>query len=105
MLKPSNTPPSNGWIGSTTGACSSRSETSRPPRRKPPTMPSLSPSQWPRRTQTNLPPGNPVRFNGNDCAILVQGDEGPAQVVRLGHRGTPSVSHSDDGAISSPPAP
>src|SRR5258708_29481696 len=63
MLKPSNSPPSNGWIGSTTGACSSRSETSRPPRRKPPTMPSLSPSQWPRRTQTNLPPGNPVRFN------------------------------------------
>src|ERR1700731_4646784 len=43
--------------------------------------------------------------DGNDCAILVQGDEGPAQVVRLGHRGTPSVSHSDDGAISSPPAP
>src|SRR5437868_9934039 len=38
--------------------------------------------------------------DGNDCAILVQGDEGPAQVVRLGHRGTPSVSHSDDGAIS-----
>jgi hypothetical protein len=25
-------------------------------------MPSLSPSQWPRKTQTNLPPGNPVRF-------------------------------------------
>src|SRR4051794_34534886 len=29
--------------------------------------------------------------DGNDCAILVQGDEGPAQVVLLGHRGTPSV--------------
>src|ERR1700730_8526701 len=29
----------------------------------------------------------------NDCAILVQGDEGPAQVVRLGHKGTPSVSY------------
>src|ERR1700721_836658 len=43
--------------------------------------------------------------DGNDCAILVQGDEGPAQVVRLGHRGPPSVSYSDDGAISSPPAP
>src|SRR5467141_5345051 len=43
--------------------------------------------------------------DGNNCAILVQGDERPAQVVRLGHRGTPSVSHSDDGAISSPPAP
>jgi len=36
---------------------------------------------------------------------LVQGDEGPAQVVRLGHQGTPSVGYSDDGAISSPPAP
>src|SRR5207302_10354191 len=43
--------------------------------------------------------------DGNDCAILVQGDEGPAQVVRLGHQGTPSVTYSDDGAISSPPAP
>src|ERR1700720_2991461 len=41
----------------------------------------------------------------NDCAILVQGDEGPAQVVRLGHLGTPSVGYSDDGAISSPPTP
>src|SRR4029077_20112410 len=43
--------------------------------------------------------------DGNDRAILVQGDEGPAQVVRLGHQGTPSVGYSDDGAISSPPAP
>src|SRR6202043_2574276 len=42
------------------------------------------------------PPGNqPARLaqfdDGNDCAILVQGDEGPTQVVQLGHRGTPSV--------------
>src|SRR5437667_1425062 len=29
--------------------------------------------------------------DGNDRAILVKGDEGPAQVVRLGHRGTPSL--------------
>src|ERR1700737_966743 len=43
--------------------------------------------------------------DGNDRAILVQGDEGPAQVVRLRHQGTPSVGYSDDGAISSPPAP
>src|SRR6516164_7517156 len=43
--------------------------------------------------------------DGNDRAIFVQGDEGPAQVVRLGHRGAPSVKCSDDGAISSPPAP
>jgi hypothetical protein len=43
--------------------------------------------------------------DGNDRAILVQGDEGSAQVVRLGHRGTPSVTSSDEVAISSPPAP
>ena len=42
---------------------------------------------------------------GNDCAILVQGDEGFAQIVRLGHRGTPSIKCSDEVAISSPPAP
>src|SRR5437667_10267991 len=29
--------------------------------------------------------------DGNDRAILVQGDEGSAQVVWLGHRGTPSL--------------
>src|ERR1700720_3711749 len=74
MLKPSNSPPSNGWIGSTTGACSSRSETSRPPRRKPPIMPSLSPSQWPRRTQTNLPPGNPVRFTWSAVEWIADAD-------------------------------
>src|SRR6266481_3287255 len=55
-------------------------------------------------------PGNqPARLahldDGNDRAILVQGDEGSAQVVGLGHQGTPSVRYSDDGAISSPPAP
>src|SRR5690348_14549259 len=38
--------------------------------------------------------------DGNDRGILVQGDEGPAQVVRLGHRGTPSVACSDEVAIS-----
>jgi proteic killer suppression protein len=50
--------------------CSNRGPT------KPPTIrplvaisasPSLSPSQWPRRTQTNLPPANPVRFK-RPCA-------------------------------------
>src|SRR6266478_7908196 len=55
-------------------------------------------------------PGNqPARLahldDGNDRAILVQGDEGPAQVVQLGHRGTPSVRCSDEVAISSSPAP
>jgi hypothetical protein len=43
--------------------------------------------------------------DSNDRAILVQGDEGPAQVVRLGHRGTPSVTCSDEVAIFSLPAP
>src|ERR1700751_3202415 len=43
--------------------------------------------------------------DGYDRAILVQGDEGPAQVVRLGHRGTPSVTCSDEVATPSPPAP
>jgi hypothetical protein len=42
---------------------------------------------------------------GNDRAIVVQGDEGPAQVVQPGHRGTPSIKYSDEVAISSPPAP
>src|SRR5215467_4739298 len=37
--------------------------------------------------------------DGNDRAILVQGDEGPAQIVRLGHRGTPSIDVSDEIAI------
>src|SRR6516162_9337692 len=37
--------------------------------------------------------------HGNDRAILVQGDEGPAQIVRLGHRGTPSIGVSDEIAI------
>src|SRR5438270_289750 len=37
--------------------------------------------------------------DGYHRAILVQGDEGSAQVVRLGHRGTPSVTCSDEVAI------
>jgi hypothetical protein len=37
--------------------------------------------------------------DGNDRAILVQGDEGSAQVIRLGHRGTPSRKCSDEVAI------
>jgi transposase InsO family protein len=39
LWKPSSTPRSNGWTGSTTGGFSRRSATSRPPRPKPPTMP------------------------------------------------------------------
>jgi len=30
---------------------------------------------------------------------LVQGNEGPAQIVRLGHRATPSIDVSDEIAI------
>src|SRR6516162_7295719 len=37
--------------------------------------------------------------DGNDRAILVQGDQGPAQIVRLGYRGTPSIDVSDEIAI------
>jgi hypothetical protein len=41
--------------------CADQPAASPPLRRHPPTMPSLRPSQWPRRTQTNLPPGNSPR--------------------------------------------
>src|SRR5262249_15322275 len=37
--------------------------------------------------------------DGNDRAILVQGQKGPAQIVRLGHRGTPSIDVSGEIAI------
>src|SRR5262245_36273049 len=51
----------------------------------------------------NYPANQPARLaqldHGNYRAIEVQGDEGPAQVVRLGHRGTPSVRCSDEVAI------
>ena len=51
--------------------------------------------------------------DGNDRAILVQGDEGPAQSLPRrrprsfgwGIAGTPSAKCSDKVAISSPPAP
>src|SRR6516162_2727869 len=49
------------------------------------------------------PANQPARLahldHGNDRAILVQGHEGPAQIVRLGHRGTPSIDVSDEIAI------
>src|SRR5215469_14892423 len=37
--------------------------------------------------------------HGNDRAIWVQGNQGPTQIVRLGHRGTPSIDVSDEIAI------
>src|ERR1700757_4468211 len=37
--------------------------------------------------------------HSNDRAILVQGDEGSAQVVWLGHRGPPSIKCSDEVAM------
>src|SRR5262249_38471686 len=43
--------------------------------------------------------------DSNDRAILIQGDEGPAQVVWLGHRRTPSIRCSDEVAIPPPPPP
>jgi hypothetical protein len=47
-----------------------------------------------------------LKFNNrHECCILVQDDEGPAEVIfRLWHGGTPSSGCSDDGAISSSPA-
>jgi hypothetical protein len=41
--------------------------------------------------------------NGYDRAILISGDEGPAQVVRLGHSGTPSVRCSEVAIPRRPP--
>src|ERR1700749_4928042 len=58
-----------------------------------------------RNDAANKPARRAQFDDGNDRAILVQGDEGPAQVVRLGHRGTSSVTCSDEVATSSPPAP
>src|SRR5262249_44444679 len=54
-------------------------------------------------------PGNqPARLaqldDGNDCAILVQGDEGPAQVIQLGHSGH-SVSYLPATMVPSPSLP
>jgi hypothetical protein len=58
------------------------------------------------REHTANQPARLAEFDSsNDCAILIQGDEGPAQVIQLGHNGTPSVFASDDGAVSSPPPP
>jgi hypothetical protein len=58
------------------------------------------------RNDTAEKPARLAQFDDrNDRTILVQGDEGPAQVVRLGHRGTPSVTCSDEVATPSPPAP
>ena len=34
--------------------------------------------------------------DGNDRAILVQGDEGSAQVIRLGHRGALTAEHAEE---------
>src|SRR6516225_6039108 len=49
------------------------------------------------------PANQPARLahldHGNNRAILVEGHEGPAQIVRLGHRGTPSIDVSDEIAI------
>jgi hypothetical protein len=58
------------------------------------------------RNDTAEKPARLAQFDDRrDRTILVQGDEGPAQVVRLGHRGTPSVTCSDEVATPSPPAP
>jgi len=41
--------------------------------------------------------------DGNDRAILIQSEEGSAQVVRLGHRGTPSLDTAKKSPSRRPP--
>jgi hypothetical protein len=41
--------------------------------------------------------------NGDKGAVLLEGDEGPAQVVRLQHGGAPSAGSGSDDAPPSPP--
>src|SRR5246127_5346413 len=56
------------------------------------------------RNHAGKQPARQAHLNyGDDRAILVKGDEGSAQVVRLGHRATPSVTCSDEVAISRRP--
>src|SRR5439155_23818146 len=88
-----------------------RDRTARPDRLIPPAMQQAKQPFWARLqllARLTLNPGKhagnePARLaqldDGNDRGILVQGDEGSAQVVRLGHRGTPSVTCSDEVAI------
>jgi hypothetical protein len=94
-----------------------RDRAASPDRLIPPAMQQAKQSFWARLqlfarltlNAGNHPGNQPARLaqldDGNDRAILVQGDEGPAQIVRLGHRGTPSVTCSDKVAISLSPAP
>ena len=44
-------------------------------------MPSLRPSQWPRSTQTNLPPGNPVRFSSGPFQHMLLALQADAQLA------------------------
>ena len=85
LWKPSSTPRSNGWTGSTTGGFSSPSATSRPPRLKPPTMPNSRNRLWPRLNSTQIASGVFVR--GGSYRICVVGNRHPvgnsAQIFRL----------------------
>src|SRR6516162_8288323 len=54
---------------------------------------------WPRNNAANKPTRMAQLNDDDDRAILVQSDEESAQVVRLGHRGTPSRKCSDKVAI------
>src|SRR6516225_5226631 len=93
-----------------------RNRAASPDRLIPPAMQQAKQSLWARLQllarltfnagkRTGNEPARLAQFDdGNDRAILVQGDEGPAQVVWLGHRGTPSVNAATK-LPSSPPAP
>jgi hypothetical protein len=62
------------------------------------------PSPWITLNRNNQPT-RLAHLDGNHGAILVEGDEGPAQVVRLGHLALHLLAAATIGAISSPPAP
>ena len=109
-------------LGSSEGPRSAREDSDAGNRRsalKPARAPNrekmLFPGPWPagrRTTPSKVSPvvtRQPARLaqlhDGNDRAISVHGDEGPAQVVQLGHQGTPSVICQRRWRHSSPPAP
>jgi hypothetical protein len=89
-----NSPHSNGWIGSTTAACSSRLATCHPPRLRPATMPRLRSRPWQRDSnQTASVKSGTVQFfrvmvsgTGSD-AISPKHHEGQSWIMMPGSTG------------------
>ena len=69
--RPSSSLPSSGWTGPITGASSSPSATSHPPRLRPASTPNWRPTPWRRRTKRTSLRGNPVRFTLRRCVPLI----------------------------------